>query len=126
MKREILSLSFLGILIIFLTVNIFTLKSLSDEIMSHSENILELSEKGNWDEAEKRINDLKDIWEEKEGYVKIVLKHSEIDEITTRILCVYEEILSRDINEVKSSTKLLSTYLCSTISSELPSWSSVL
>ena len=108
MKKEwFAGICLIGLLVAVL-LNFFVLKNLTGSLNELTDKALAEAENGNWDSAESLAEEAKNLWTSHDTYLRIVLRHSEVNETTVCLYSILENIEEKDAKETESSVKLLS------------------
>lgn len=82
MKKEILSVCLLTALIAASFVNIRGVRKLTEEMTAYIEDSVKAVYSEDWNGAERYAQLAKKLWNEKDVYTHMVLRHSEIDTVS--------------------------------------------
>ncbi len=107
-RINILAVAFLALLIIFASAFLVRhyLQKTSDQLISMLDEIDGFVDKGSWDEAYAKMNDIDEAWEKKEKVWGMVINHHEIDNIS---ISLKSALIYIDLNdEVDSLASLAS------------------
>ncbi len=111
MKKELFAAGLLAALLALSLINSAVIKGLCDEIDGMVRSSGDAAESGDWDTARKRADSALELWRKREGYTKIVLRHTDIETLTDDFYELTEHIYSKDPGSVKSAVELVGEHL---------------
>lgn len=82
MKKEIMAVLMLAVMLVTSLINIRSIEKLTNEISDIVSQSAEAAKKEDWLNAEVNIRRAETMWNEKDGYTHIVLRHTEIDTVS--------------------------------------------
>jgi len=107
MKKELLAGLLLAVMIAASVLNILRIRKITDSLIDLAEQTSSAAETGDWDAAENTAADMQQKWKDSCGYLRLVLRHSEIDN-TTEYLCeLLVGVYEKDNAQVKSAAELI-------------------
>jgi len=107
MKKELLAGLLLAVMIAASVLNILLIRKLTDSLIDLAEQTSTAAEAGDWDTAKESAEDMQQKWKDSCGYLRIVLRHSEIDNTTEYLCGLLGGVYEKDSAEVRSAAELI-------------------
>lgn len=107
MKKELLAGALLAVMIAASILNILRIRKVTDNLTDLTEQISASAEAGDWAAAGKDAEALQRQWTDDCGYLRLVLRHSEIDNTTEYLCSLLGGVYQEDDNVVRSAAELI-------------------
>ncbi len=111
MKKDLFAAGLLAVLLTLSLINSAVIKSLCDDIDATVRRSGDAAQTGDWETAQSEVNSALELWRKREGYTKIVLRHTDIETLTDDFYELTEHIYSKDPGSVKSAVELVGEHL---------------
>lgn len=96
MKKEIMAVSLLAAMMLTSIINIRCIEKLTNEISEIVGQSVEAAEAEDWLNAEINVRRAETMWNEKDGYTHIVLRHTEIDTVSDALYDLIKAIFENN------------------------------
>ncbi len=123
--KEVAAAVLLAVMIIVAAVNVAAINRLCDELSEHIEKAFDSLRNGDWETTEYYSESAMTLWERKDSYTHIVLRHSEIDTLSDALFDFYAAVREKNGGQSSAAAKKVLYHIESISKMEMPSFGSV-
>ncbi len=111
MKKELFAAALLLALLILSAVNTAVIDGLCSDIESVVRDAGSAAGSGDWARAQNDVQRALELWRSNDGYLKIVLRHTDIETLVDDFYELTEHIYTQDPGATKSAVELVGEHL---------------
>ncbi len=123
--KEIAAAMLLFVMIASSVINVICINDMCLEMQTLIQNTADASEKEKWEEAQANAQKAIKLWEKKDSYTHIVLRHSEIDTLSDALFDLYAAVNEENSRQTAAVAKKVLYHLDSIAKMEMPSFGSI-
>lgn len=124
-SKEIAAAVLLSVMILAAAVNVACINRLCGEISELVSKAADAARINDWDSAERFSDSAMTLWERKDSYTHVVLRHSEIDTLSDALFDYYAAICEKNGGQSTAAAKKVQYHIESISGMEMPSFGSV-
>ena len=124
-SKEIAATVLLSAMIIASAINVACINRLCADMSELVEKATDAAGQNNWDSAESLSDSAMTLWERKDSYTHVVLRHSEIDILSDALFDFYAAVREKNGGQSSAAAKKVQYHIESISRMEMPSFGSV-